>query len=222
MTYFTAVEAAGGIPLGIAPLPERKLRVLYENCDALLLPGGMDLDSDSYGGGPGPEGEVHPELDRAELLLTSWARQDRVPLLGICRGAQLLNIALGGTLWRDLPSECGAAGHGGGEDEPTRHHDIAVAPGSRLRAILGSDSLPANSRHHQACRSAGDGLRVSAHAPDGIPEAIEAAGADADWFAVGVQWHPEELPHDHPAGSRRLVEALLHAAQPVSALLPAG
>ncbi|WP_406095254.1 gamma-glutamyl-gamma-aminobutyrate hydrolase family protein [Streptomyces sp. NBC_01013] len=222
MTYFTAVEAAGGIPLGISPLPEQQLRVLYENCDALLLPGGMDLDPDSYAGGPGPEGEVHPELDRAELLLTGWARQDRVPLLGICRGAQMLNIALGGTLWRDLPSECGAAGHGGAEGEPTRYHDLAVAPGSRLHAILGSDVVPANSRHHQACRVAGAGLRVSAHAPDGIPEAIEASGTDADWFALGVQWHPEELPHDHPAGSRRLVEALLRAAQPVSALLPAG
>ncbi|WP_406451877.1 gamma-glutamyl-gamma-aminobutyrate hydrolase family protein [Streptomyces sp. NBC_00876] len=222
MAYFTAVEAAGGIPLGIPPLPERKLRVLYENCDALLLPGGMDLDPRSYGGGPGPEGEVHPELDRAELLLTRWARQDRVPLLGICRGAQMLNTALGGTLWRDLPTECGAVGHGGAEGEPTRHHELVVDPGSRLHGILGAGRLPANSRHHQAVRVAGDGLRVSARASDGTAEAIEAAGADADWFAVGVQWHPEELPPGHPASSQRLVTALLRAAQPVSALLRTG
>ena len=222
ISYFTAIEAAGGIPLGIPPLPEQSLRVLYERCDALLLPGGMDLDPASYGGAPGPEGEVHPELDRTELMLTRWARQDRLPLLGVCRGAQLLNVALGGTLWRDLPAERGVVGHGGAEGEPTRHHAVTVAPGSRLHTLLGPGPLPANSRHHQAVRVPGDCLRVSAHAPDGTPEAIEATGPDAEWFAVGVQWHPEELPHDHPAGSRRLIQGLLRAVRPEPDLLATG
>ncbi len=213
MSYFSAVEAAGGIPLGIPPLPEDSLRVLYEMCDALLLPGGMDLDPATYGAGPGPEGEVHPELDRTEMLLTGWARRDRLPLLGICRGAQMLTVALGGTLWRDLPTESGAVGHGGTEGEPTRHHDIEITPGSRLHALLGPGPLPVNSRHHQATRTTGENLRVSAQAPDGTPEAIEAAGPDEDWFALAVQWHPEELPADHPTGSLRLVEGLLRATR---------
>ncbi|MCX4721181.1 gamma-glutamyl-gamma-aminobutyrate hydrolase family protein [Streptomyces virginiae] len=213
ISYFSAVEAAGGIPLGIPPLAGPDLRVIYEFCDALLLPGGMDLDPASYGAGPGPEGEIHPELDLAELRLTRWAREDRLPLLGVCRGAQLLNVALGGSLWRDLPSECHTYIH----DGTGAGHRVNPVPGTRLHDLLGSGALPANSRHHQAVRLPGTGLQVSAHAPDGIPEAIEST--DPDWFAMGVQWHPEELPAGHPAGSLPLVRALLAAAEPLSALL---
>jgi putative glutamine amidotransferase len=209
MSYFSAVEAAGGIPLGIAPTGAAGLRALYDLCGALVLPGGMDIAPELYGRQRRTVTEIQPELDAMELTLVRWAAEDRKPLLGICRGQQLLNVALGGTLWQDLAERPGTGAHGG--DDGTEFHEVAVAEGSALRAVAGASGI-VNSRHHQAVDRPGRGLTAVAHAPDGVVEAVEAAGP---WFALCVQWHPEELPAEAPLGGglfRALTAAGLTAA----------
>jgi putative glutamine amidotransferase len=190
--YIGALIDAGCVPLPIPPGPPDRIRILYEFCDGLLLGGGKDIDPRAYGRSPVTpyEDECQPDLDQLELTLVRWAQQDRRPLLGICRGAQVLNVALGGTLWQDLTAQTGLAGHGGDGADPSPGHDVRIESGSRLLGILGRRQVSVNSRHHQAIRELGDGLRVSARAPDGVVEAIESSGG---WFAVAVQWHPEEM-----------------------------
>jgi putative glutamine amidotransferase len=207
--YVDLVTAAGGVPLAVPPLPEQPLRRLYELCDGLLLPGGRDLDPAGYDDPADdawatwhdaahedvPLDEPHPELDGVELTLARWARKDRLPVLGICRGLQVLNVALGGTLWTDLGRQRDVA-HVGPPDGPatTLVHDVDVVPGTRLAATLGPRRVTVNSRHHQAVRELGAGLAVAATAADGTVEAVESA--DPGWFALAVQWHPEELVED--------------------------
>ncbi|MFF8531489.1 gamma-glutamyl-gamma-aminobutyrate hydrolase family protein [Streptomyces sp. SAS_267] len=205
--YFRAVEASGAVPLGIAPVAESALRDLYDLCEALVLPGGMDIAPELYGDERHTTTEIQPELDAMELALLRWAEEDGKPVLGICRGAQLLNAAKGGALWQDLPAQRGVSGHGG-DEAGTAFHDIVVAEGSRLRHVTDAGRVLVNSRHHQAVSALGAGLRAVAHAPDGVIEAIEAHGP---WFALGVQWHPEELPAESPVGGG-LFRALAQAA----------
>jgi putative glutamine amidotransferase len=207
--YLDRIAECGCVPLPIPPGPPGQLRVLYDFCDGVCLAGGKDVDPRSYGRPPvtSCETECQPELDRAEFTLARWARHDRLPLLGICRGPQVLNVALGGTLWQDLPTQAGLHGHGGGEAESTTEHDVLVDGASRLGQILRADRARVNSRHHQAVRRLGHGLRASAHATDGTVEAIEA---DGDWFAVAVQWHPEQVPG--PEHGAALFDALAAAA----------
>jgi putative glutamine amidotransferase len=190
--YIGALIDAGCVPLPIPPGPPDRIRVLYEFCDGLLLAGGKDVDPRAYGRSPVTvyEDECQPDLDQLEFTLVGWAREDRLPLLGICRGAQVLNVALGGTLWQDLTLQAGLAGHGGDGADPSPGHDVRIESGSRLLGIAGRRHVYVNSIHHQAIRELGKGLRVSARAPDGVVEAIESTG---DWFAVAVQWHPEEM-----------------------------
>jgi putative glutamine amidotransferase len=203
--YFDAITASGGVPLPLPILPSTRSRQLYELCDAVLLPGGKDVDPATYGADPlDPAVESLPELDPVELELITWARDDRKPLLGICRGAQLLNVGLGGTLWPDLDRDRGAGHpHGAGQ------HEVAVTPGSALAIATGYTRLTVNSRHHQAVRTLGQDLTAVAHAADGVIEAIEVHSRD--WFALGVQWHPEELPGDNPAG-HLMIGSLVRAA----------
>ncbi len=190
--YLDHLAASGCIPLPIPPGPQHQLRTLYGFCDGICLPGGRDVDPTSYGKLPMTplEKECQPELDQAEFAIARWAARDSLPLLAICRGAQVLNVALGGTLWQDLSSQVGRHGHGGGEADATTMHDVHVDQASRLGRILATRRVRVNSRHHQAVRSLGRGLRATAYAGDGVIEAIEA---DSDWFAIAVQWHPEGL-----------------------------
>jgi putative glutamine amidotransferase len=190
--YLDLLGESGCVPLPLPPVAPAQLQVLYGFCDGIFLPGGRDVGPDLYGEPPlMPAGdEFQPELDRAELAITRWAARDRLPVLAVCRGVQMLNVAAGGTLWQDLPTQKGLPGHGGGPADITTEHDVAIDEETRLADIFGVGRLRVNSRHHQAVRFLGAGLRVSAQSDDGVIEAIES---ESDWYALAVQWHPEDL-----------------------------
>lgn len=201
--YAQAVATAGGAPL-LMPLitDEAAIERLYGLLDGLLLCGGGDVAASCYGQQDrGKLTIVDPARDQFELALTRRALADGLPLLAICRGIQVLNVAAGGTLVQDIPSECpGALAHATPASLPPDHiaHTVAVTPRSRLEHALGLcgatpedlGAVPVNSRHHQAVAEVAYGYVVSALAPDGVIEAIE--GDDAGWV-LGVQWHPENM-----------------------------
>lgn len=215
-SYFAAVATAGGIPVGIAPLhDEQQLRHLYERCDAILFPGGPDLDPARYGQQPDPHSDIGRDapvdaaLDEAELRLASWVIEDDRPALGICRGLQLLNVACGGSLWQDLEHQAGLHGHDRHELERSHlAHDVQVDQG-RLAGILGRVSVPSNSLHHQGIRDLAAPLQATAHAPDGLIEGVELPGHR---FLVAVQPHPEELT-GRQEWADRLFRAFIIAAR---------
>jgi putative glutamine amidotransferase len=212
--YVMAVAAAGGVPLMVPPgLDEDSARAIFERLDGFLLPGGGDVDPACYGQAPhAATTEISPDRDRLELALARWAAQADKPLLTICRGTQVLNVALGGTLVQDIPTQLpGSLPHSFDVDRVARDttaHVVRIDPGTRLRAIMGVDQAAVNSWHHQSLKQVAPDLKVSAHAPDGVIEAVELPGHR---FAVGVQWHPEWL-HDRRPEMRRLFEALVQAA----------
>lgn len=209
--YLRAVEQAGGLPLLAPPYPEL-VAALIARADGVVLVGGEDVDPARYGAARHPKTEAAaPERDAMELAMVQAARGACVPLLAICRGLQVLNVALGGTLVQDIPSERdGAVAHDPPGARDARSHDVRIAADSQLSRLLGTDSLTVNSLHHQAVDRLGRGLRAVAHADDGIVEAAEAT--DPKWWAVGVQWHPEELTATSGPWDRRLFEAFVEAA----------
>jgi putative glutamine amidotransferase len=192
--YARAVAAAGGLPVFLASgLPDATLRDLFERLDGLLFPGGGDLDPSTYGmTTTAPLMGIDRERDHLELTLARWALQDGKPVLGICRGQQLLNVAAGGTLIPDLPSLRPDALIHSDPDRPPEAllHTVTVEPDSYLAKVGTPPSLEVTSTHHQAVDRVAPGWRISAVAPDGIIEAIEAPGHP---FALAVQWHPERL-----------------------------
>jgi putative glutamine amidotransferase len=192
-TYVRALEAAGLVPLAVPTIlaPDRAAAALEAGgVRGLVLTGGEDVAPGRYGAAPHPRlEEVDPTRDAAELALIAAARARRLPILAICRGIQILNVALGGTLYQDLGSELpGSLPHAG----QTTHHSVRVEPGSLLERTLGARSATVNSRHHQAIRDLAPGLRAVAWAEDGVIEGAELADATAPW-TVAVQWHPEDL-----------------------------
>jgi len=202
--YCDAIAATSAVPL-LLPLlsDEDLLRESYGLLDGLLLCGGGDIAAEHYDGvDSGKLTFVDAERDRVELTLARWALRDRLPILGICRGIQLLNVAAGGTLIQDIPNECsGALKH---RSRRRFAHDVLVRPGTFLADLLalgeGSGKeirITMNSRHHQAVRKIAPRFIASAHAPDGIIEGIEVA-SKGDGFAVGVQWHAEDLVPEAP------------------------
>ena len=188
--YVRALEGAGLVPLAIPTIlaPDRAAAAL-ESVRGLVLTGGEDVAPARYGAAPHPRlGDVDPVRDAAELALIDAARRRRLPILAICRGIQILNVALGGTLYQDLNSERpGSVPH-----NESSNHDVRVEPGSLLERTLGARSASVNSRHHQAIRDLAPGLKAVAWADDGVIEAAEPADASAPWI-VAVQWHPEDL-----------------------------
>jgi len=215
--YFLAVTAAGGVPWMIPLLHEdtATLREIYDRLDAVVLPGGVDLDPSTYGEPAHPRcGQVDPARDQVELQLVRWALEDRKPLLGLCRGIQVINVAMGGSLWQDIEAQVPQAlkhdywpSAGFGRDYLA--HPVELAADSRLRALLQRESLQVNSMHHQAIRRLAPRLVATAVAPDGVVEGIEANGGDQ--FLIGVQWHPEVFePTDE--NTRRLFRELIGAA----------
>lgn len=210
------VARAGGLPL-LVPLglSETVLRELAQRLDGLLLSGGGDVEPERYGATTRHPrlGGLSAERDRTELLLTGWALADRQPLFGICRGAQLLNVSLGGTLYQDVSEHVGAIRHTYGDDDFTlRPHAVQVAEESRLARSLGCPILNVNSLHHQAIRDVAPALRVVAHASDGLTEAVELPG---DHFALAVQWHPEcllDLPEHQALFDSFVAAARAHSA----------
>ncbi|MDX2192784.1 MAG: gamma-glutamyl-gamma-aminobutyrate hydrolase family protein [Gemmatimonadales bacterium] len=212
--YVRSLVKAGAAPLILSPLMgAARAADALDGADALLLSGGEDLDPALYGAAASPHlGEVSTERDTFELALFEAARDRRLPILGICRGIQVINVACGGTLWQDLPTEHpGPVDHRPGLARNQRMHEVACTPGSRLAAILGTAPLGVNSFHHQAVRTLGHGLVATAHAPDGLVEGIE--GTDDDGWLVGVQWHPEEMHAEVHAPEERLFGAFLEAAR---------
>lgn len=197
VTYLDAVLGAGGLPV-IIPLnvAGADLRALYARLDGVLLTGGGDLDPALFGEVPHPHlGSVDADRDQLELALARFTAEEVKPLLGVCRGAQVLNVAWGGTLYQDLPSQYGAGllrhAHPV-KDFPREHlaHPVQVAEDSLLARVLGAPIVHVNSRHHQAIREVAPALTVVARAPDGVIEGVERPGHP---FALGVQWHPENL-----------------------------
>ncbi len=181
--------------------------------DALVLGGGCDVDPARYGRDRLANGrvEVDAERDRIDFELFERARRGGAPVLGICRGLQVVNVALGGTLVQDIPSERPSdVVHERKRDKLRRDHSVSVEPGTRLAAMSGGEAVLVNSRHHQAIEAVAPGLAVSGTSPDGLAEAVEAPGGP--WL-VAVQWHPENLA---PAGdpvSRRLFAGFAEAAR---------
>jgi len=210
-SYIDHVAEAGGVPVLLPPVPG--IASALGRLDGLILTGGGDLDPAGYDAEPHPQtSRVYPERDQAELELLAAALADGLPVLGICRGLQLLNMARGGTLCQHLDGE---AGHGP-EPGTFGSHPVRLAPGSQLAAILRPDGGPGGparltldvpTAHHQGIARLGDGLVPAAWAEDGLIEAVEMApGPGQHPFVLGVQWHPEA------SQDQRLVSALVTAA----------
>lgn len=191
MAYVRAVARSGAVPL-LIPVTARRLvwDGALEAVDGLLLSGGGDPDARHYGEEATPaQGTIQPGRDEMELYLAKHALSQNIPLLGICRGAQVIAVAAGGTLHQDL---AGVAAVQHDQKAPRSYaiHSVTVTRPSLLFSIVRTDTLRVNSLHHQAVRTAGEAMRISAVAPDGVAEAVEAYGHR---FALGVQWHPEWL-----------------------------
>lgn len=193
LDYARAIEAAGGVAWGIPPAAHvEAILANLQSMHGLLLPGGNDVDPFLYGEETLPEnGSLEPARDALELPLARWALQRGVPILGICRGMQVMNVAAGGTLFQDIPSQTRTRLQHR-QKAPRWHatHSIDITADSLLYRALGVTSVRVNTFHHQAVREVAAGFVVSARARDGIVEAIEAPDHP---FALGVQWHPEAM-----------------------------
>jgi len=215
--FIFAPTMAGGVPWMIPLLEhEEDLRPIYDRLDGILIPGGADVDPTMYGEARHPGCEVSDTpRDRVELQLIRWALEDGKPVLGICRGVQLINLAAGGTLYQDLAAQLeGSVKHdyfpGQGFARDALTHDVIVEDGSRLAGIFGAGRLRVNSMHHQAIKGLGEGLVVTARsADDGVIEAVEIP---SHAFMVGVQWHPEALSVTDEV-TRRLFDEFIAAAR---------
>jgi putative glutamine amidotransferase len=208
-TYVEAVRSVGGLPILLAPIPA-EIDAYVRLADGFLFMGGRDLPPELYGGrASAPELLVPEARARFELELVRRSIAANHPLLGICLGCQVLNVAQGGGLHQDLALDDGRfIAHDGNDLSYVLTHPVHIESGTRLAEILGKPEIEVNSFHHQAASTPGRGLKVSARAPDGVIEALEHPDRD---FVVGVQWHPEENPED-PA-THALFGALVAAAR---------
>lgn len=209
--YVRAIERAGGAPV-LIPLLEmsESVAAIRTRLDGVLLTGGGDLAPALYGEERLPEcGAIEPERDAAEIDLTQWALEAGVPVLGVCRGMQLLNVVRDGTLYQDIVTQHPSSPRHDIIDQPRTHraHSIALHPDSRLATILGARALSVNSLHHQAVKDPGTDVEIVGWSEDGIAEAMEIPGHP---FALAVQYHPEELAPTDEA-SRRLFAAFVEA-----------
>lgn len=212
--YVQAIQSAGGIPVMIPlGLSEDDLWVIFQQVEGLLIPGGGDIDPVRYQG-QSDNATVHgidTDRDRIEFQLVQWAVRQQKPMLAICRGHQVFNVALGGTLWEDIYSQKPAAiVHEFVNSQPRQFlaHAVEVTPGSRLAGQLGQTAVQVNSLHHQGVRELADGLTAVAFAPDGLIEGVEIPHHP---YALGVQWHPEDLAPTDPA-MQSLFDGLIAAA----------
>lgn len=213
-TYLTALENARLVPVVTPPLRDTTLaEALIERVDALVLTGGADLNPALYDERPHPMlGPISDVRDQWEIALVRAAKRRAVPVLAICRGAQVLNVALGGSLIQDLPSQHSAEiNHDPDRPRNSRTHPIELQSESRLARAIGVTAPDVNSVHHQAIKRVADELRVVAVAPDGVIEAVES-GADSPWWCVAVQWHPEDLIGTTEPWDRDLFSALASVA----------
>lgn len=207
--YGDAIRRAGGLPV-LLPPGEPRMPDLLDRLDGLILTGGGDLDPDRYGGCRVKSiYDVDAERDASDLDIARRALLGRMPMLAICRGVQVANVALGGTLVEHVPDEYGGSiDHRKPPRDPTPH-EVQVRPGTRLAGILGQERISAQSWHHQSIRKPGVGLVVAAEAADGVVEAVEIP--DRPEF-VGVQWHPELTAGEDPV-QQQLFDHLVATAR---------
>jgi putative glutamine amidotransferase len=210
-TYTNAVVQAGGLPVLIpSMLPEEDFLALYSRVDGILFTGGGDVSLDYFKGADHPRiGEVDNSRDVTEMSLMRTAINDGKPILGICRGAQVMNVALGGTLYTHIHDQLpGALDHDyPGDLRRVLVHPVNVDESSRSAEIFGETLLQVNSLHHQGLKDLAPGLRAAGHSPDGLVELVELTGHPC---AVAVQWHPEWLTDQLP--TRRLFKSFVDAA----------
>jgi len=208
MVYMRAIELAGGLPVVLPPLGHDTIAPLLDRLSGVCLSGGPDIDPEGYGVEErSPQlGPTEPDLDAYELALAQLADARRMPLLGICRGSQALNVARGGTLHQHLGDLTdGSILHRQAARGRVSTHSVRIEPGSRLARVMGVTEAEVNSFHHQASDRLGRGLRPVAWSPDGVVEGIED---DRGALFLGVQWHAESLVErpEHLALFRALVE----------------
>ena len=209
LTYVESLRKAGAIPVVIPPQPENAAD-LMDQLDGIVLAGGEDCDPAAYGE------ECHPTVTSKmdtrrqsnDFGLAKVARDRGVPTLGICLGMQVMNVAAGGTLVQDINSAIQTEIEHASEPEDRARHEVMVDQGTKLGEILRQSELNVNSSHHQAVGKVGDGLRVTAHAPDGVVEGLEDPKHP---FYIGVQWHPEDMKGETSAET--LFGALIEAAR---------
>jgi putative glutamine amidotransferase len=215
LAYMRAVEMAGGLPVALPPLTSENVDALLDHLSGLLLSGGPDVDPSTYGAAPHPQlGPTDPVIDAFEIALCRHAYRRRMPILGICRGAQLLNVALDGTLHQHIPDvTTGTISHRQPQLGTLTSHEVRVAPDSSLAQTTGGGPVRVNSFHHQAIDRLGAGLRAVAWSDDGVVEAIEEQDGR---YVLGVQWHAETLVADAEQLSlfQRLVDATRHPGMP--------
>ena len=205
--YVTALESAGLIPLIVPPLSRASAAaVILDSVSGLVLTGGEDVDPARYGEKRHEKiRSINAARDATEIALIEEAKARGKPILAICRGIQILNVALGGTLVQDIPSQLDTKiAHD--EDSPrnSRSHDISIEPGSLIAKAVGTEHCTVNSFHHQSVKRVADGMRVTARSPDGVIEGLESTD---DWWVIAVQWHPEEMTDSPEPWDRGLFKA---------------
>jgi len=215
-SYVRALVAAGCAPVLIPVLDDdERLRAIYERLDGIVLPGGADIAPGEYHEEPiGDLNVVEAARDRTELMLARWAFDDDLPVLGICRGQQVLNVALGGSLWQDLRYQAVTSVEHSDADGRARNaltHRVRLDPDSRLAQLIDETDIQVNSLHHQAVKTIAPQLRVTGKSDDGVIEALESSDRR---FVIAVQWHPEEI--DELGWVRRLFQGFARAAQTTS------
>ena len=197
--YVRCIEAAGGIPLLVPPLEDQgDIQHLLRSVDGVLLPGGVDIDPIHFGEEPMEGlGTIEPHWDRLELAAARFALASDLPILGICRGVQVLNVAAGGSLYQDIASQTKGKCLQHRQKAPRWYatHSIKIEPNSLLGEMLGTKTARVNSHHHQAVKIPAPGFKVTAASADGIIECIES---EKHRFACGVQWHPELMVEHYP------------------------
>jgi putative glutamine amidotransferase len=213
--YSKSVVDAGGIPILIPlSLSDDDLELLLSRVDGILFTGGYDVDPRSYGNRPHPKVEgVDADRDNIEIQLVKALIQRGKPFFGICRGCQVINIALGGSLYEDLEEQFSVEIQHDNHDRPRNYlaHTADIQPGSYISQALGTGLIKVNSLHHQGVNRIAPGLKISALAPDGLVEAFELVNYP---FGLAVQWHPEELQES--ASMRSLFQAFVRSCQPVN------
>jgi putative glutamine amidotransferase len=214
--YYHAITAVGAVPWMIPLLDDDldTLREIFDRLDGLVLAGGVDVHPCHFGEAAHPAlGRTDAARDAVEIQLARWALAEGMPLFGLCRGLQVINVARGGTLHQDIATQVPSAARHDyfpteGFARDYHAHTVTVAPWSILHTVFGDTTVPVNSMHHQAIKHLGDGLLASAHSPDGLIEAVETPG---DHWVVGVQWHPEMFEESDPK-TRALFQAFIDAA----------
>jgi putative glutamine amidotransferase len=206
--YVTALERAGLVPLIVPPLSSADAASsVLDSVSGLVLTGGEDVDPARYGEQRHEKvRSVNVARDATEAALVEEARARALPVLAICRGIQILNVALGGTLVQDIPSQCHTdIDHDEESARNSRTHEVSIEPDSLIAKAVGSEHVRVNSFHHQSVKRVADGMKITARSPDGVIEGIEST--DDKWWVMGVQWHPEEMTDSTEPWDRGLFKA---------------